>query len=76
MPRYNRPYGLCVDQNGKTSINPREAEIVRAIFLSYLDGNSLGKLVDMLHEKSILSPSGAGRWSRASIDYILNTWMI
>lgn len=59
MPRHNRPYGLHVDQSGKTAIHPQEAEIVREIFRSYLDGNSLGKITDMLHERGIPSPSGA-----------------
>ena len=43
---------------GTLEINEDEAETVRMIFDYYLAGASLGKVVDMLFKKQILSPTG------------------
>ena len=42
------------------------------IFDYYLSEVSLGKVVDMLSEKRILSPTGKERWTRAAIDKLLS----
>ena len=38
----------------------------------YLAGASLGKIVDMLFVKGILSPTGNLKWTRASVDKLLS----
>jgi len=54
--------------DGSLAINDNEAQIVRFIFNCYLSGNSLGKIVDALVEKKIISPSGKDKWSRKVVD--------
>ena len=46
--------------------------MIRMIFDYYLSGASLGKVVDMLSEKRIPSPTGKERWTRAAIDKLLS----
>lgn len=65
-------YGYTVNQNGELEVNPTEAEIVRFIFDSYTDGQSLGKIADELEQKKIPSPSGRLRWSREAINKLLS----
>lgn len=52
------PYGFNLTSIGTLEIKENEAEIVRLIFDYYLAGASLGKVVDMLYKKQILSPTG------------------
>ena len=65
------PYGYLLESN-QFVIHPEKAEIVAMIFDYYLSGASLGKIVDMLFEKNILSPTGKDRWTRAAIDKLLS----
>ena len=46
--------------------------MIRMIFDYYLSGASLGKVVDMLSEERIPSPTGKERWTRAAIDKLLS----
>lgn len=66
------PYGYLADEDGKISINEVEADIIKMIFQRYLAGDSLGKIVAMLSERHITSPSGKDVWSRVSIDKLLS----
>lgn len=52
--------------NGAGRIN------IRMVFDYYLAGASLGKVVDMLYAKQILSPTGKEKWTRAAVDYLLS----
>ena len=52
-------------------MHEEKADAVRSIFEYYLAGASLGKIVDMLYAKGILSPSGNPKWSRAAVDKLL-----
>ena len=63
------PYGYQMDNN-EFIICQEKAEVVRMIFDYYLSGASLGKVVDMLSEKRIPSPTGknAGQ-EQQSISY-------
>lgn len=64
------PYGYVL--NGvEIVIHEERADIVRSIFEYYLAGASLGKIVDMLFAKGVLSPTGKSKWTRASIDKLL-----
>ena len=65
------PYGYQIENNGLI-ICREKAEVVRMIFDYYLSGASLGKVVDMLSEKRIPSPTGKERWTRAAIDKLLS----
>ena len=65
------PYGYQIENNEFT-ICQEKAEIVRMIFDYYLSGASLGKVVDILSEKRIPSPTGKERWTRAAIDKLLS----
>ena len=65
------PYGYQLESKGFI-ICQEKAEVVRMIFDYYLSGASLGKVVDMLSEKKITSPTGKERWSRAAIDKLLS----
>ena len=64
------PYGYVL--NGvEIVIHEERADIVRSIFEYYLAGASLGKIVDMLFAKGVLSPTGKSKWTRAAVDKLL-----
>ena len=64
------PYGyVLVDE--KVAIHEENANVVRSIFEYYLAGASLGKIVDMLFARSVPSPTGNPKWTRAAIDKLL-----
>ena len=52
-------------------VHEEKADVVRNIFEYYLAGASLGKIVDMLFAKGILSPTGNPKWTRAAVDKLL-----
>ena len=66
------PYGFKLTSIGTLEIKEPEAETVRMIFEYYLAGASLGKVVDMLFKKQILSPTGKAKWTRAAVDHLLS----
>ena len=64
------PYGYVL--NGEEIVvHEEKADVVRNIFEYYLAGASLGKVVDMLFAKGILSPTGNPKWTRAAVDKLL-----
>lgn len=65
------PYGYVL-VNGEIAAHEEKADVVRSIFGYYLAGASLGKIVDMLYAKGILSPSGNPKWGRAAVDKLLS----
>lgn len=64
------PYGYVLDGE-KIVIHEERADTVRSIFEYYLAGASLGKIVDMLFEKGVSSPTGKSKWTRAAVDKLL-----
>lgn len=44
---------------------------VNIIFDDYLAGASLGKIVDLLFKKGVVSPTGKVKWTRAAVDKLL-----
>ena len=66
------PYGFTLTSSGTLEINRSEANVVRMIFDFYMAGESLGKVVDMLHAKQISSPTGKAKWTRAPVDHLLS----
>ena len=65
------PYGYVLINEGIV-VHEEKADAVRSIFGYYLAGASLGKIVDMLYAKGILSPSGNPKWGRAAVDKLLS----
>ena len=64
------PYGYVLI-DGEITVQEEKADVVRSIFDAYLAGASLGKIVDMLFAKGILSPTGKTKWTRAAVDKLL-----
>lgn len=67
-----RCYGYHNNENGELEIVSEEAEAVRLIFELYLNGASLNKIQDELHQRGIPSPSGRDTWCRQSINILLS----
>lgn len=61
------PYGFDLVNNGVLEVKESEAINIRMIFDYYLAGASLGKVMDMLYAKQLLSPTGKEKWTRAAI---------
>ena len=64
------PYGYVL-VGEEIVVHEEKADVVRNIFEYYLAGASLGKVVDMLFAKGILSPTGNPKWTRAAVDKLL-----
>lgn len=58
-------------EDGNLVINPQEAEIVKRIFLEYLEGASCQKIAKGLMRDGILTSRGNPRWHDSSIRLIL-----
>lgn len=65
-------YGYDVGADGELVVNPDEATIVRWIFESYLNGESLGKIAAGLKERGIPSPTGKPKWNRETLNKLLS----
>lgn len=65
------PYGYVL-VGGEITVHEEKVDVVRNIFECYLTGASLGKIVDMLFTKGILSPTGNPKWTRAAVDKLLS----
>ena len=63
--------GYYRDYSGRVKIEPAEAEIVRYIFDSFVEGASPQGIADSLTEQGIHSPKGMERWQQATIRNIL-----
>jgi len=64
----------CFDgkRNGHLIIDQEQAEIVRLIFSLYLNGHSVISIIRELANQGISSPKGNEKWSKRSIETILN----
>ncbi len=65
-------YGYDVGADGELVVDPDESTIVRWIFESYLNGDSLGKIAAGLEERGIPSPTGKPKWSREALNKLLS----
>lgn len=63
--------GYYRDYAGQIKIEPAEAEIVKFIYGSFLDGESYSEIADRLTREGIRSPMGLERWNTATIRSIL-----
>lgn len=68
---HNRFMGYTKDDDGNLVIEPREAEIVKRIYLEYLQGASLKQIGDGLERDGILTAAGKPRWRPESVKKIL-----
>ena len=64
------PYGYVLI-DGEITVHEEKADVVRSIFNDYLAGASLGKIVDMLAQRGVVSPTGKAKWTRAAVDKLL-----
>lgn len=64
-------YGYKVSHTGELVIDPTEATIVLFIFHHFMNGDSLGKISDVLAHMGIVSPTGRATWSRETISKLL-----
>lgn len=70
---YSRPcYGYENDSDGELAINEQQAEVVRLVFSMYLSGKSVVGIIASLYEQKIPSPAGKGRWSKHTIEVMLD----
>ncbi|MCH5203820.1 MAG: recombinase family protein [Oscillospiraceae bacterium] len=70
--RYGSLLGYRKGEDGKPEIIPEEAEIVREIFRSYLDGMSLAQIADTLNLRGITTKLSGAVWKGANVQNIPN----
>jgi len=66
------PYGYSRYDFGMVTINQEQAVIINLIYDLYLQGKSLGGIVNTLKERGIPSPTGKPVWVGAAINNILS----
>ena len=64
------PYGYVLI-GGEIVVHEEKADVIRGIFDDYLAGASLGKIVDLLFKRGVVSPTGKAKWTRAAVDKLL-----
>lgn len=70
---YSRPcYGYEKDAGGELAINEQQADVVRLVYSMYLSGKSVIGIIASLHELKIPSPTGKERWSKHTIEVMLD----
>ena len=70
MP-YGRFLGYRKGEDGLPEIVPEEAEVVRLIYKSFMEGLSYYKIAKMLMEREIPAPAGGEKWHRRTVESIL-----
>ncbi|KLE14148.1 recombinase family protein, partial [Clostridium sp. C8] len=68
---HNRFMGYTKDDKGHLVIEPTEAEIVKRIYLEYLQGASLKQIGESLESDDILTAAGKAKWRPETIKKIL-----
>ena len=64
--------GYYRDYSGKVKIEPAEAEIVKYIFDSFIEGSSVQEIAEALTNQGIRSPKGLNCWRKSTIRSILS----
>ena len=70
MP-YGRFLGYRKGEDGLPEIVPEEAEVVRLIYKSFMEGMSYYKIAKMLMSMEIPAPAGGEKWHRRTVESIL-----
>lgn len=68
---HNRFLGYTKDEKGELIIDPTEAEIVKRIYLEYLQGASLKQIGESLESDGILTAAGKAKWRPKTLHKIL-----
>ncbi|MBU3196011.1 recombinase family protein [Clostridium algidicarnis] len=68
---HNRFMGYTKDEEGHLIIEPTEAEIIKRIYLEYLQGSSLKQIGEGLESDGILTAAGKAKWRPETIKKIL-----
>lgn len=68
---HNRFMGYTKDENGHLIIVPSEAEVVKRIYLEYLQGSSLKQIGESLEADGIITAAGKAKWRPETIKKIL-----
>ncbi len=68
---YGRFLGYRKGADGLPEIIPEEAETVRLIYSSFMEGMTPGKIVKMLMRRGIPAPGGGDKWYTHTINSIL-----
>lgn len=63
--------GYYRDYSGQIKIEPAEAELVKFIYDSFLDGESCKEIAQRLTEEGVRSPKGLDHWQPGTISNIL-----
>jgi hypothetical protein len=66
------PYGYIQTDSDNISVCNQQADTIRWIYELYLQGQSLGGIMESLRKSDIYSPTGNTIWSRAAVDKILS----
>lgn len=68
---YSRFLGYRKGEDGLPEIVPDEAEIVRLIYRSFMEGLTTNKIAQMLMEQEVPAPGGQKKWYSRTIESIL-----
>lgn len=68
---YKRFLGYKRGENGLPDVVPEEAEIVRLIYRSFMEGMTPCKIAKTLTDKKIPTPAGKEKWQSSTIESIL-----
>lgn len=68
---HNRFMGYTKDENGHLVIDPKEAKIIKRIYLEYLQGASLKQIGEGLEKDGILTAAKKPKWRPETIKKIL-----
>lgn len=70
MP-YGRFLGYRKGEDGLPEIVPEEAEVIRLIYRSFMEGLTPNKIVQLLMRKEITAPGGGTKWYSRTVESIL-----
>ena len=68
---HNHFLGYTKDSDGHLVIDPEQAEVVKRIYLEYLEGLSMKKIAEGLEKDGILTGAGKTKWYDSTINKIL-----
>ncbi len=69
---YGRFLGYRKGEDGLPEIVPEEAEVVRLIYRSFMEGLTTNKIAKLLMEQNTPAPGGGEKWYSRTIESILN----
>lgn len=64
-------YGYKKDKHGMLIIDEEQAKVVKAIFDWYLEGLSVGGIIERLKSKGVKFPKGKDIWSKRAVESTL-----